>query len=60
MIVTPSTADGTAIGTTIANCCTIGGFNVSAFDPATGRLYVAGNLISDSEGSAKRLPASTS
>ncbi len=55
VIVTPSTADRTAIGTTIANCCTIGGFNVSAFDPATGRLYVAGNLISDSEGSAKRL-----
>ena len=54
-IVTPTTADLTAIGTTIADCCTIGGFNVSALDPASGRLYVAGNLISDPPGSARRL-----
>ena len=55
VIVTPSVADLTAIGNTIADCCTIGGFNVSALDPATGRLYVAGNLTSDPPGSAKRL-----
>jgi hypothetical protein len=55
VIVTPSIADLTAIGTTIADCCTIGGFNVSALDPATGRLYVAGNLTSDAPGSARRL-----
>jgi len=55
VIVTPSTADRTAIGTTIADCCTIGGFNVSALDPASGRLYVAGNLTSDPPGSTKRL-----
>ncbi|HXT22281.1 MAG TPA: hypothetical protein VN811_02200 [Thermoanaerobaculia bacterium] len=55
VIVTPSIADRTAIGNTIANCCTIGGFNVSAFNPANGRLYVAGNLLSDPGGSAKRL-----
>lgn len=55
MIVTPTTADQTQIGNTIANCCTIGGFNVSAFDPANARLYVAGNLIADPPGSAKRL-----
>src|SRR5262245_61588230 len=33
VIVTPTSADLTAIGTTIDDCCTIGGFNVSAFDP---------------------------
>jgi hypothetical protein len=55
VIVTPAIADLTAIGNTIADCCTIGGFNVSALDPATGRLYVAGNLTSDPPGSAKRL-----
>ena len=55
VIVTPSTADLTQIGNTIANCCTIGGFNVSAFNPATGRLYVAGNGISDPGDSPKRL-----
>jgi hypothetical protein len=55
VIVTPTSADRTQIGNTIANCCTIGGFNVSAFDPASGRLYVAGNLISDGPESAKRL-----
>ena len=55
VIVTPSIADRTQIGNTIANCCTIGGFNVSAFNPASGRLYVAGNLSSDPGGSAKRL-----
>ena len=55
VIVTPTTADLTQIGNTIADCCTIGGFNVSAFDPANARLYVAGNLSSDPPGSAKRL-----
>jgi hypothetical protein len=54
-IVTPSIADLTAIGPTIADCCTIGGFNVSALDRASGRLYVAGNLTSDPPGSTKRL-----
>ena len=54
-IVTPTTADRTQIGTTIANCCSIGGFNVSAFDPATGRLYVAGNLTGDGPEAPKRL-----
>lgn len=47
VIVTPTNADRTQVGNTIADCCSIGGFNVSAFDPATGRLYVAGSLISD-------------
>lgn len=47
VIVTPYTGDLTAVGSTIADCCTIGGFNVSALDPATGRLYVAGGLLSD-------------
>jgi hypothetical protein len=55
VIVTPSTGDLTQVGNTIADCCTIGGFNVSAFDPASARLYVAGNGISDPPGSAKRL-----
>jgi hypothetical protein len=55
VIVTPTTADLTVVGTTIADCCTIGGFNVSALDPVTKRLYVAGNLTSDPPGSAKRL-----
>lgn len=55
VIVTPSSADRTAVGSTIANCCTIGGFNVSAFNPATNRLYVAGNMLSDGGGSPKRL-----
>lgn len=55
VIVTPTSADLTAVGNTIADCCTIGGFNVSAFNPATARVYVAGNLISDPPGSAKRL-----
>jgi len=55
VIVTPTTADRTQIGNTINNCCTIGGFNVSAFDPANARLYVAGNLKSDALDSAKRL-----
>jgi hypothetical protein len=47
VIVTPTSADRTQVGNTIADCCSIGGFNVSAFDPASGRLYVAGNLTSD-------------
>lgn len=55
VLVSPTNADQTVVGNTIADCCTIGGFNVSAFNPATGRLYVAGNLISDPPGSAKRL-----
>jgi hypothetical protein len=55
VIVTPSIADRTAVGTTISGCCTLGGFSVSALDPATGRLYVAGNLTSDPPGSARRL-----
>jgi hypothetical protein len=55
LIVSQFSGDLTAIGSTIADCCTIGGFNVSAFNPATGRLYVAGNGISDPPGSPKRL-----
>ncbi|HEV8238991.1 MAG TPA: hypothetical protein VGS57_06455 [Thermoanaerobaculia bacterium] len=54
-IVTPTIADRTQVGNTIANCCTIGGFSVSAYNPATGRLYVAGNLLSDGPESPKRL-----
>ncbi len=57
VIVGPSTGDLTQIGTTITSCCTLGGFNVSALDPANARLYVAGNLSSDLPGSAKRLLA---
>ena len=53
--VDPATAALAPIGPTIADCCTAGGFNVSALDPATGRVYVAGNLVSDLPGSAKRL-----
>lgn len=53
--VAPPTAALTPVGPTIASCCTMGGFNVSALDPASGRLYVAGNLSSDPPGSAKRL-----
>ncbi len=55
LIVSPFNGDLTAVGNTIADCCTVGGFNVSAFNPATGRLYVAGNGISDPPGSPKRL-----
>src|ERR1044072_5105216 len=55
VIVTPSIADLTALGNTIADCCTAGGLNVSASNPMTSRLYVAGNLLSDPGGSPKRL-----
>ena len=51
----PMTAALTPIAGGIADCCTIGGFNVSALDPATDRFYVAGNLLSDPPGSAQRL-----
>jgi hypothetical protein len=54
-IVTPTTADVTVVGSSIADCCTIGGFNVSALDPTSSRLYAAGNLLSDPPGSPKRL-----
>ncbi|MGH9361333.1 MAG: hypothetical protein ACRD2T_05400 [Thermoanaerobaculia bacterium] len=51
----PVTAAVTPIAGGIADCCTMGGFNVSALDPATDRFYVAGNLLSDPPGSAQRL-----
>lgn len=53
--VDPATGALAPTGPTIADCCTVGGFNVSALDPASGRLYVAGNLLSDPPGAAKRL-----
>ena len=55
VIVSPANADLTAVGNTIDDCCTIGGFNVSAFNPANGRLYVAGSGFSDPPGSKRLL-----
>jgi hypothetical protein len=51
----PATGVVTPVGGGIADCCTIGGFNVSGLDPDSGRFYAAGNLLSDAPGSAKRL-----
>jgi hypothetical protein len=58
MVVTvdPATAALTPVGPGIADCCTIGGFQVHALDPDTGMLYAAGNLFSDPPG-PKRLLA---
>ncbi len=53
--VNPVTGAVTPVGPAVADCCTIGGFPVSALDPAAGVLYSAGNLMSDPGGSAKRL-----
>jgi hypothetical protein len=51
----PATATLTPVGSGVADCCTIGGFNVSALDPDSGIFYAAGNLLSDPLASPKRL-----
>ncbi len=53
--VDPATAAFSPVGGPIADCCTLGGFPVSALDPDTGILYIAGNLLSDPGGSSPRL-----
>jgi DNA-binding beta-propeller fold protein YncE len=53
--VDPATGAVTPVGAGVADCCTLGGFPVSALDPAAGVIYAAGNLMSDPGGSARRL-----
>lgn len=53
--VDPVTAALTPVGPGVPDCCTLGGFPVTALDPATGILYVAGNLLSDPPASPRRL-----
>ena len=53
--VDPATAAFTPVGPTVPDCCTVGGFPVTALDPATGIFYIAGNLLSDPLASPRRL-----
>ena len=51
----PVTAAVVPVGPGVADCCTIGGFEISALDPDSGGFYAAGNLFSDPVASPKRL-----
>ncbi len=53
--VDPVSGAVTPVGPGVPDCCTIGGFPVSALDAAAGRFYAGGNLLSDPGSSARRL-----